>query len=153
MKQHTAKIGSISSGTMRSEDLIPAFAWELEQLDRGISSHFSLLQRAHETTAYDPADIVDELVDALNDHAPPYCYFGAHPGDGTDFGFWPYEEFLQMVLDDGGLVVKDLAEVPNDIALNSYVLVVNDHGNCTLYRVTGHSKDGEPELFGEWAIV
>jgi len=32
------------------------------------------------------------LFDLLNDIAPENCYFGAHIGDASDFGFWEYEE-------------------------------------------------------------
>ncbi len=35
---------------------------------------------------------VEELLDALNDVAPGGCYFGTHPGDGADFGFWSVDE-------------------------------------------------------------
>lgn len=33
-------------------------------------------------------DFLNELYDLLNEHAPDGCYFGAHEGDGSDFGFW-----------------------------------------------------------------
>tara|TARA_Y100000310_G_scaffold275814_1_gene292541 strand:+ start:92 stop:355 length:264 start_codon:yes stop_codon:yes gene_type:complete len=32
---------------------------------------------------------LEELCDVLNDLAPGDHYFGAHEGDGSDFGFWP----------------------------------------------------------------
>ena len=35
---------------------------------------------------------LEELFDLLNDLAPEGYYFGAHEGDGADFGFWKWKE-------------------------------------------------------------
>lgn len=75
------EIGTVSAGTLRTVDLIPAFEREL-----GLP-----LSDLAGLSAEDLADRVDDLVDRLNDVAPAGCYFGAHWGDGADFGFWPAE--------------------------------------------------------------
>ena len=36
--------------------------------------------------------LFEELWDALNRCAPDGFYFGCHPGDGSDFGFWKSDE-------------------------------------------------------------
>jgi len=62
-------IGTVIHGTLRPQDLIPAFSDELCRVDPKT-----------------------DLLFALNDRAPLGCYFGAHWGDGADFGYWPSEE-------------------------------------------------------------
>ena len=153
-----ASFGSISHGTMRTEDLLDAFASELEyhvqhnaeqwcsdsgraQRDR----YLSLVGEAQEMDDYDNEDaseLVSELTDALQEFAPPYAYFGSHPGDGSDFGFWLYESFAE---DFDGLKVSDTSEVPADYS--GEVLHVNDHGNATLYAANSG------ELTEVWAVV
>lgn len=97
-----ASIGTVSHGTLRSEDLLRSFAAELEHhvdrnltlVDRDMFLHFGhwrdLVQKARETSDDDieACELVCELADALQTFAPDGCYFGAHPGDGADFGFW-----------------------------------------------------------------
>ena len=71
---------------------------------------------------------LESLFDALGEYAPEGFYFGAHPGDGCDYGYWLSEEFTAEF---DGLKVQDLSEVPTGYA--GEVLVVNDHGNTSLY--------------------
>ena len=86
---------SISHGTMRSEHLIPEFLGVLkiyapEKYDAYVKANPEVLDLDgldDETLGY----IVEELFDALNDIAPEGTYFGAHPGDGSDYGFWEVE--------------------------------------------------------------
>ncbi len=140
----TASFGSISSGTMRPQDLIPDFAGELERLGGG-KTHQQLIHEADSLTDYDSEDadeIMAELVDALSEYAPPYGYFGSHPGDGADYGFWPIEDMADCF---DGLKVSDTSEVPADYS--GEVLHVNDHGNCTLYAAD------KGELREVWALV
>jgi len=95
-----ASIGSVSSGTLRTEDLLQTFVDELERVLKRQPRSFK--RRPYRKLLNDAThamrvvadgivadDLVNELQDALSDFAPPYCYFGTVEGDGADFGFWP----------------------------------------------------------------
>jgi hypothetical protein len=139
MTKQSASIGSISTGTLRTEDLIPCFVEELEHLaDETDTDAQTLIREVNERMEsadyFDSDDAsydLDALTDALGNHAPDYAYFGSHPGDGADFGFWIVDDVAQCVKDDGGLVVDDTSDVPDDFT--GTALHVNDHGNATLY--------------------
>ncbi len=140
-KPNTLPFGSLSSGTMRAEDLIPTFASELDSL-RLSRGHRKLVREA---LAYDPDtcepenadELLDALFEALDCYCPPYAYFGAHPGDGADYGVW-VSDSLEDEFD--GLVVSDTSEVPK--GYTGEVLHVNDHGNMTLYSYSrGRSRE------------
>lgn len=143
----TATIGSVSSGTMRTEDLIPEFAWHLRQLVEG-DEHAGLLKEAAEwgdDADTDGDDILSELFDALDEASPPYCYFGARPGDGSDYGWWVEEELFDDRHYFDGLRVGDLSDLPDDY--EGEVLVVNDRGNAALYVAA------KGELREVWSVV
>ncbi len=56
---------------------------------------------------------LESLFEALDSYSPPYFYFGAHPGDGSDYGWWLPEGFAEEFESDGnGVKVGDLADVP-----------------------------------------
>lgn len=35
--------------------------------------------------------LLQDLCDVLDSYAPTGRYFGTHPGDGSDFGFWQFD--------------------------------------------------------------
>lgn len=91
------QLGSISTGTHQPEDLLRAFTATLHRLEAP-----SILQNQDWSELLNDAVnmvdgktdwddyMLDELLpNALNELCPPFVYFGAHPGDGADFGFWP----------------------------------------------------------------
>lgn len=128
-------IGSVSEATMRAEDLIPSFVSELRWLghrSKELTRIEKRIARLSESDPYWQDEIaqwdIERLENMLQEHALPYMYFGAHPGDGSDYGFWLSEEFEY---DFDGLKVDDTSEVPTDYT--GEVLHVNDHGNMTLY--------------------
>jgi hypothetical protein len=153
----TYAIGSVSHCTMRPEDLLPVFADELEKRQTD-GAHDDLIAEARKLAARfesgeDPAaddvdGVMSDLFDALNDVAPPYCTFGANEGDGADYGFWPdidrLEEDAGDVVDAGTDVLKvnDLGyadaaiceAVAERTSVPEFVMLVNNHGNVTLYR-------------------
>jgi hypothetical protein len=99
---HKPEIGTISHGTCRPQDLLDAFSSALE-LYGAEGEHNSLIQEAQavlllDSLGYEVADtnsaaeLISEISDALNEYAPDGCYFGAHEGDGSDFGFWPIND-------------------------------------------------------------
>ena len=150
-----ASFGSVSSGTMRDEDLLPVFADELDyQLSRQSKrfprkAHRALIREARRTLRHMTegttaqaekaeevaSEVVAELMDALTEFAPPYTYFGACDGDGADYGFWLLVDWKCSF---DGLQVGDTSEVPRDY--RGEVMLVNDHGNMTLYVSNGRGK-------------
>jgi hypothetical protein len=167
---YAAGFGSVSHATMRPEDLIPTFMEVLDEHREAMIMHYSTTLAhpaqvedcknnvgriddflgavekrledpeyyANECSVYD----LEELFDWLGLFAPAYGYFGSHPGDGADFGFWLSED---IECDFDGLRVDETSEVPDDYS--GEVLHVNDHGNCTLYVADCG------ELTEVWAIV
>ncbi len=127
-----ARIGSISSGTLRSKDLLPAFAGELELLDAaGRYTGLVAESRSVDADSDEAREVLGDLEQALGELAPPYCYFGAHRGDGADFGYWPDWDAVEADRRDGTLASGD--ELPADGAAATYYLHISDHGNAELY--------------------
>jgi hypothetical protein len=131
------QIGSVSSGTMREVDLIPDFIDELKY--RGAKRLAAKYQREWLAMLDDDGDLKPEcqedaswllnedLFEKLNEDLPPYVYFGSHPGDGADYGYWVDIDAAQEQANDDGCRLE-----------------VNDHGNATLFYRNGKVA---------WAIV
>lgn len=100
-----ANPGTVIHGTLRSIDLIQAFMGVIFRLD--VPKYREILKkepRMHEALCdlnagikndwwetEEATMVCDELTETLGDYAPEGHYFGTHPGDGSDFGFWPDE--------------------------------------------------------------
>ena len=139
-----ATIGTIIHGTMRPEDLIPEFMFELERLNQESATRVTVSAIGegwpysqcglgfgdHAEKNPEQAEwLLEDLFEALNDEAPEYCYFGAHAGDGCDYGFWPSWEAIEDAEHDG-----DIRRIEDGTQTGSGIeLAVNDHGNATLY--------------------
>src|ERR1700678_88909 len=90
--------GSIISATLREQDLIPEFEAVLDiagvEYDRPTSVDKLLLGQSLTDEEMEEVGFYlnETLFDLLSEVAPEGTYFGAHPGDGADFGFWEEEE-------------------------------------------------------------
>lgn len=146
-----ANIGSISHGTLRSEDLVEAFWSELEyQLGRQDAPEDQPnLAAARRTLGWMQDELwneagkltedqevlseaVQELFDALSIFAAPYTCFGSHEGDGADFGYWPDRnaiDELPTYKDENDFLEQTGQDVFGDFK------TVNDHGNVTIHGV------------------
>jgi hypothetical protein len=94
-----------------------------------------------EESDYDLESLFDELND-LCTYDLPYFYFGAHCGDGSDYGFWLDENFQN---DFEGLQVESTDDIPDDY--EGEFIQISDHGNITLYN---RSNGNNIEI---WAVV
>lgn len=95
---------SVSWGTMRDIDLYESFISFLAEHDRAeykaIKKEYGDVIEALEEEGNGVGAqhvegseyLIEALFDALDAIAPYGCYFGAHPGDGADYGFWSLEE-------------------------------------------------------------
>jgi len=146
----TLEIGSISHGTHRNEDLIPAFLDALESVnpehdlvkewERVIDDATNAASSEEEyhhllwtvwMRSDDAYHMIENLFDALDEYCPPYCYFGACEGDGANFGVWISWE----ALDEATRYDNDVVKINSgDLwPCREEILEVNDHGNATLW--------------------
>ena len=171
----TPAIGTVSHGTMRPADLIPAFHDCLEALAperaRELEAEYAgFFAPSYSNESWDDAcermpedaeELVSSLMDALEEHAPPFCYFGAIEGDGSDYGFWPSLDSLEGARHEGDVIEdRELAEDPRCKA--GYYVDISDHGNVDLYerRIVRAAHPNEParlvttvELVSLWGVV
>ena len=161
MKNNTARlpsIGSVSHGTLRTEDLLPDFVSLLRELgyrgkrngafDR--ASRIANLSARHgeipEGLREEADELVNDLCDLLDGFAPEYCYFGTLEGDGSDFGFWPSQEWRERAEEEGVPIVSCGSALPKDFADGPW-FQVSDHGNLA-FNLRTDGADSEV-----WAIV
>lgn len=100
----TAQPGTVSAGTLNTNDLLTAFVDALESLVHDNAAHWcgnQATRDAHVALVWDARGmsaetcddedlqyVVERLVSALDYYAPQGTSFQAHEGDGSDFGFW-----------------------------------------------------------------
>ena len=132
------QLGSISSGTLRTLDLLEAFASEAEarcgdMATRAVSTAHRYLDPDAVVDDEQVQETLDELRFLLEDSCPPFVYFGTLPGDGADFGFWPDFDAIDESCarkhhrrthnpDTGEITLED----------EDVIVHVSDHGNVTV---------------------
>ena len=156
------QLGSISHGTLRTQDLLPVFLETFMALggnvpaDLECGSYIEYLNWPNpETTACDEDDKfwdsedamwdMEALTDGLNNLCPPFVYFGTHPGDGADFGFWVDMDNLNEAIQHGdradetlmATLASDEVHIHGDFcdcdSLDCGLIIqVSDHGNVTV---------------------
>ncbi len=154
MNKFNVKIGTVISGTHRTLDLIAAYHAVMlsnddlqheydDQLWDDVSALIRVIgglkgdsddgkaEEALSETSY-AIDLVDRLGDQLQEVAPIYCFFGTHRGNGSDYGFWVDQDELDEAISDD--VIKTGDSCPDDLLAGDLFLVVNDHGNMTLWQ-------------------
>jgi hypothetical protein len=128
------QLGSISTGTLRTEDLLSAFVSALESLSPMGTNHpymgdaYQILEQGTDDES-ETTELLSDIEHELNNLCPPFVYFGAHPGDGADYGFWPDMDSLNQELPYG-----DVTFHADERILDAYdvIVQVSDHGNLTV---------------------
>lgn len=143
------QLGSISTGTLRTQDLLPVFLETFIALggnvpsDLECGSYIEYLNWPNpETTAcneddkfWDSEDAMwdmEALTNGLNNLCPPFVYFGTLEGDGSDFGFWPDMEALNEAMQHMGMASESDEEI---LAEEGVIVQVSDHGNVTVMDI------------------
>lgn len=93
------RVGTVIAGTSRPQDVIPALYRELTWWDAAKAVDISIPNEIDELDdsnpwwkSYGAEECAIDLADALDSLAPEGMYFGPHPGDGADLGFWRVEQ-------------------------------------------------------------
>lgn len=149
--QYYPHLGSISTGTLNPDDLVPIFLDHCDMVrltrderktvreirkrdDQEYDCHCGSLSpgrcSCQEQWQEDRAEDLAALYDILDSHAKPYTYFGSIDGDGADIGFWISMDSLNEAIREGKQVGKGEYVIDD----GAYRVQINDRGNITLFH-------------------
>lgn len=171
-----APFGSVSSGTLRTQDLLSAFVSALEGLMLVNGEYFSRPENFVERDRL--CDAIGEAQDCFIDCAIEKSDFGEIDPDKEETAEWLVNETLFDMLQsfappytyfsahpgdgaDFGFWLSDIEDIRDQVEFVSSKeqeyppsdfrgewLHVNDHGNCTLYVRVADDRDNEI-----WSVV
>lgn len=99
-KIHANLDESVIHGTLRNCDIIPALCDVIQDTpaylqllaSSGSPIHAAMNRMEDKSDDWwnseEATDLCQELFEVCDKYAPEGYYFGAHPGDGSDFGYW-----------------------------------------------------------------
>ena len=158
-----------SNGTLRLRDIAMAQFYALDSIRLSKAERAQVLKAKHHyarllvasennhmdfergglTTDYDDLDyyVNETLIQILDSHCLPYCYWGCCEGDGASIGVWVNVHAVEDDLRYGEIVYRSDATS----SYRGIVVEVSDHGNMTLYnrQSFGHGYK-EVEI---WSVV
>ena len=164
------QLGTVIECTLKNEDLLEAFSYELNDIRTDSKTHYKLVFDAQNRWYRDDGsderedeipELINELIDAINEYRLPYTYFGTLEGDGADFGWWIDFDNLNESVHESESITKELrttgtlsdeeswiqecnCQEDDCIGKHGFIVNVNDHGNVTL--LDHNHKD-------VWAVV
>ena len=121
------QLGSISTGTLRTEDLLEAFHSTIAA--SGTSPALAEDGYIDGGEPYSAGELLEVYTEQLESLCPPFVYFGTHPGDGADFGFWPDMDSLNEAMQYGDVTFHDDERILDE---HDAIVQVSDHGNVTV---------------------
>lgn len=166
---HATLDNSVSHGTMRYQDLIPAFMDVLRDTPEYVQlmdQPPSYAQENKSSEWWESEDAVwlfTGLLETLEQYAPEGYTFGTHPGDGSDYGYWKVDsseddsDTLESILKDTdrserfASIVLD--EIQNDEEqlhhIGSNIITAYQNGDCDamLIALCGWSMDSLLDKF------
>jgi len=120
------QLGSISTGTLRTQDLLEAFHSTIAA--SGTPPALAEDGYIDGGEPYSAGELLEVYTEQLESLCPPFVYFGTHPGDGADFGFWPDIETIQEIVNIAECDASQGISCPDD----GVIVQVSDHGNVTV---------------------
>ena len=111
--------GTLIEGTLKDKEILEAILEamvntpEYEQLMMSSTCVNWLEPFSDPTiTTEQAAEFTDEMFSRMETYAPEGFYFGMHPDDGADLGYWPVMDDFKPATDYPKLMVKGTAHVP-----------------------------------------
>lgn len=111
---------TVIHGTLCICHLVPAFLEvikETPEYEQILMSNNQYIKKIFDPTTEDTDEcwesddmvyfLNEELQDILDSYAPDGYYFGAHIGDGSDFGYWMTEEYYKFCEACNEVGIKD----------------------------------------------